>query len=87
MTAIRKNSNTGIILGVCSGLSEWSGTPVHLIRISMFVGFLASLSIVGWFYIFAAGILSDTAQCNLRQIPFKERIKKLFEPWWKKSSY
>ena len=87
MPAIRKNSNTGIIFGVCAGISEWSGIHVHLVRVVTVVGMIVSLSIVGWLYLFLAGILSDTAECNasfLPTRPFKERIKLLLKPWWKK---
>ena len=73
MAGLRKNSETGIILGVCSGISEWTKgkVPVHLVRVITLVGLFVSFSIVGWVYIGLAGILSDTAECSMLQ----KRIK------------
>lgn len=84
MAGLRKNSNTGILLGVCSGLSEWSDIPVNFIRIGLVIGFFCSFMTVGGAYIVLAGILSDTAQCTMiRPKGFWHRAKNLFRPWWR----
>ena len=82
MAGLRKNSNTGIFLGVCSGISEWSGIPVNYVRLATVLGTLISLNLVGLAYLFLAGILSDTAQCNIRKASLS--VKNLFKPWWRK---
>ena len=82
MAGLRKNSNTGILLGVCSGISEWSGIPVNYIRIGTVLGSIISFNIVGLAYLFLAGVLSDTAECNIIKKPFN--IKNLTKPWWRK---
>ena len=80
MAGLRKNSETGILLGVCSGISEWSHIPVYIVRIIVFVSFILSFSTTGVVYLFLAGVLSDTAQCNTSNFRFKNLLK----PWWKK---
>jgi phage shock protein PspC (stress-responsive transcriptional regulator) len=70
MSAIRKNSSTGMILGVCSGLSEWTGKKgflIHpnIIRASFVLGLLFSVGIIGAIYLFLANTLTDEAECNL----------------------
>ena len=84
MAGLRKNSNTGILLGVCSGLSEWSKIPVHYIRIGFLVACICSLMTVGGAYVVLAGVLSDTAQCSMiAKKKFWDRFKTLFRPWWR----
>ena len=84
MPGLRKNSNTGILLGVCSGISEWSGFPVNIIRMAFVVACIASFMTVGGAYVVLAGVLSDTAQCNMTKGKgFWRRAKNLFRPWWR----
>ena len=61
MTALRKNSNTGMIFGVCSGISKWSGIPVVIVRLVFVFGLLSSMGLVGGIYLMLAAILSDEA--------------------------
>jgi phage shock protein PspC (stress-responsive transcriptional regulator) len=70
MSAIRKNSNTGLILGVCSGISEWTSRKgflihPHIIRAVFIVGLFFSIGIVGAIYLFLANTLTDEAECNI----------------------
>lgn len=62
MAALRKNSNSGVIFGVCSGISEWLGVPVALVRIIFIIGLLSSAGLVGMIYLFLAAVLSDEAK-------------------------
>ena len=87
MASLRKNSNTGIFLGVCSGINEWTNGKIHVhaLRIGFVIGAIISLGMVGGGYIVLAGILSDTAQCGMiRKRNLLERTKLLLKPWWKK---
>lgn len=76
MTALRKNTNTGKCLGVCSGISEWTfdlcnesgirflkgwGVNVWLIRIPVFV--ICCTGIGFYFYAHIGDGWSDTAEC------------------------
>ena len=92
MAAIRKNSNTGMILGVCAGVSEWSGIPVHLIRVVTAVACVASVGIVAGGYVFIAGVLTDTAECSflpnkLARKTFTQRLKSLYQDKWWRADY
>lgn len=66
---IRKNSGTGLLLGVCSGISEWSGrqglpVPVLAVRLLFVLGTLFSLGLACCVYLFLANTLSDESECN-----------------------
>lgn len=80
MTAIRKNSNTGLLLGVCSGISEWTYQNAKLIKRdggwqpgmpAWSIRTLWCLSLVFFVlpaviaYVYLANTLSDTAECTL----------------------
>jgi len=68
MAALRKNTHTGLLLGICSGLSEWSydlgyGVPTHVIRVVW--GVMLAWHPIGWgLYWLLNNALADTAQCN-----------------------
>lgn len=84
MAGLRKNSSTGILLGVCAGFSEWSKIPVYLVRIAFVLACIFSFMTVAGAYVVAAGVLSDTAQCNiLNKKSFWERCKNIFKPWYR----
>lgn len=67
MAGLRKNSDTGMIFGVCAGISEWlckNGLPIHVafVRIIFVIGLLSSMGLVGAIYLFLAAVLSDEAK-------------------------
>ena len=49
-----KNKEDGMIVGVCSGLSDATGIDVSLVRIATFLGAIATGSIVFWLYLLLA---------------------------------
>jgi phage shock protein PspC (stress-responsive transcriptional regulator) len=64
MPALKKNSNTGELLGVCAGIAEWRGWSPHKVRICMAIVGMCSFGLVWGFYLFLAGILTDEAECT-----------------------
>lgn len=51
-------SVNGLVLGVCQGLSDWSGIPVGLIRIAAIIALFATgFFPVGFFYLLLAVLL------------------------------
>jgi phage shock protein PspC (stress-responsive transcriptional regulator) len=82
MVAIRKNSNSGIFLGVCSGFSEWSGVPVDLVRVLTTISILFSAGTVFLGYVAIAGVLTDTAECSMsKKMSLKDKFQLLFTPY------
>ncbi len=51
-----KNKKTGMIFGVCAGLSEVTGIDVSVLRVATVLGAIATGSIVFWVYL-ALGIV------------------------------
>ena len=67
--AVRKNSNTGLLLGVCSGLSEWfyrNKFPINVwvVRAFFIVSCVYSIGLICVAYLFLANTLTDEAECN-----------------------
>ena len=59
MAALTKDSANGKVFGVCSGLAEWLGVDVTLVRIVTVVSFLFTASLTFWAYVLAAIVLPD----------------------------
>lgn len=57
MKKLLKNNKTKIIFGVCSGLSNYAGIDVSIIRILFILGSLVTGSLLFWFYMLLAIIL------------------------------
>lgn len=59
MNQLQKNKNTGMIFGVCSGLSEYTGIDVSLIRLATVIGAVVSGSVIFWIYLILGILLPN----------------------------
>lgn len=59
MSKLYKNKETGMIFGVCSGLSEYTGIDVSLIRLATVLGAVVSGSIIFWIYLILGILLQN----------------------------
>jgi phage shock protein C len=57
MTKLLKNNKDKMIFGVCSGLSDFTGIDVSIMRIIFVLGTFFSGSILFWIYLLLAFIL------------------------------
>lgn len=48
---LHKNPNKGMVFGVCSGLSDYTGIDVSLLRLATVIAGVTSLSVVFWVYL------------------------------------
>ena len=51
MSKLHKNKKTGMLFGVCAGLSEYTGIDVTIIRLATVFGAIVSGSIIFWLYL------------------------------------
>lgn len=59
MSKLTKDLNNRFLFGVCSGLSNYSGIDVTLIRLGFIFGAIFTGSILFWIYIVLALILPN----------------------------
>lgn len=61
MSKLTKGKNK-MIFGVCSGLSEYTGIDVTIIRLATVIGALATGSILFWIYLLFGILLPSQAE-------------------------
>lgn len=54
---LTKNLQNKMLFGVCSGISDYSGIDVSLLRIGFIIGSIFTGSILFWFYLLFALVL------------------------------
>ena len=59
MSKLYKNKTKGMIFGVCSGISDFIGIDVRLIRILFIVAGITTVSAVFWIYLLLGIILPN----------------------------
>lgn len=62
MNKLYKNKDTGMLFGVCSGISEYTGVDVTIIRLLTVFGAIFSGSIIFWIYLILAILLPSKNQ-------------------------
>lgn len=59
MTKLQKNKKSGMIFGVCSGLADYTGVDVTIIRLATVLGAIFSGSLVFWIYLLLGVLLPN----------------------------
>lgn len=59
MSKLYKNKKNGMIFGVCSGIAEYTGLDVSVVRLLTVGGTVLSGSIIFWVYLLLAIVLPN----------------------------
>jgi phage shock protein PspC (stress-responsive transcriptional regulator) len=57
MSTLKKNKDSRVLFGVCSGIADWVEMDVSLIRIIFIIGTFFTGSLLLWVYLLLALIL------------------------------